>query len=104
MADIFIPQVLDGLGPVGNLLNLVLDEHCPLRSDLEPGRLPLLLGPGTVAKGRLVGRCIVAGKQFGLLQLPGHCGLACLTRSGKHLNKPARLLNPRLENSKIMAV
>ena len=92
---VLVPQTLDRLCPIRDLLHLVQDEKCALGPRItghQPRRVPLLRDPLRATQGRLVGAC-KAIEQTGLLgDLCDQGGLAHLPRPGDDLEKTARLL------------
>ena len=92
-AGILVPQVFHHLGPVRHLLYLVQHEYRPVTFGLicqQTGCFPLLFDPtNRTYRRKICGR--VMGREPGPLGgLERHGGLTHLSRSGNHLDEPAR--------------
>jgi hypothetical protein len=93
-SGVFIPQSLDRLGPVRDLLDLVESENGsastrPTRRD--SGRFPLLRDPLAPAQRRFIRGGEDDVTPTLIENLPGECGLANLARSGDDLDESPRL-------------
>jgi len=105
-ARVGVPQALDGLGPLRNLLHFVEDQQCAFPARFvgqRPRRLPLLLQPIAAAQSRFV-RAGIAGRQAGSRRdLPDQRSLAHLPRPGDDLDKSARLFQAAGQFSRLGA-
>jgi hypothetical protein len=97
---VLVPEPLDDLRPLGDLLDLVQDQNHaapPRGSGQHPGALPLCFDPRGILQGRFVGGRVV-GRGIQLLDgLKRQRGLSRLTRAGEHLDETARSAESRGE-------
>ena len=99
-AGVLVPQVFDHLGPVRHFLYLVQHDYRPVPIGLirqQTGYLPLLFDPADRTYCRKIGGRIVGREPGPLGCLEHQGGLADLSRSGHHLDEPARFAQPARE-------
>ena len=91
---IVVPQPLDGLRPVRNLLNLIEHENRSALAGfgrINSGGLPLLLDPIPAPQRGLVGTREASTQVMSLGHLPHQSCYSDLARAGDRLDEAARL-------------